>query len=227
MHAKPAPHYPKPTASETRLANRLFFRESMRTMHVTASVFPSSRFLAMAMLEQVDFRSACTVVELGSGTGVITREILRRMTSDSRLFALEINGNFVRHLRAHCKDPRLMLLEADAADLMHQLRKHKAGRVHAVISSLGLTCMSPDQRGRIVQLVKECLAPCGIMTQFQYLSSQAPVLDFPNAEIRRFRARNFLSGYFPSVSSKRVLLNLPPADVFTCRTRADRPPSRI
>jgi phospholipid N-methyltransferase len=42
----------------------------------------------MAMLEHVDFRRACNVVELGSGTGVITREILRRMTPDSRLFAL-------------------------------------------------------------------------------------------------------------------------------------------
>jgi len=217
LQSKPKSHSPNPTASQTRLANRLFFRESMRTMRVTASVFPSSRFLAMAMLEQVDFRSACTVVELGSGTGVITREILRRMTPDSRLFALEINGNFVRHLRAHCQDRRLTLLEADAADLMHQLHKHKAGPVHAVISSLGLTGMSPDQRVRIVQAAKECLVPSGIMMQFQYLTSQAPVLDFPNTEIRRFQARNFLSGYFSSVSSKRVLLNLPPAEVFTCR----------
>ncbi|HYL36358.1 MAG TPA: methyltransferase domain-containing protein [Bryobacteraceae bacterium] len=189
----------------------------MRTIRVTASLFPSSRFLAMAMLEQVDFRKSCTVVELGSGTGVITREILRRMTADSRLFALEINQNFVKHLRANCQDRRLTLVEADAADLVHQLRKHKAGPIDAVVSSLGLTGMTPEQRARIVQAAAACLAPAGIMTQFQYLTSQAPVPDFPKAQIRRFQARNFLTAYFPSVSAKRVLLNLPPAEVLTCR----------
>jgi phospholipid N-methyltransferase len=171
----------------------------------------------MAMLEHVDFRRACNVVELGSGTGVITREILRRMTPDSRLFALEINRKFVRHLRIHCQDRRLTLIEADATDLLHQLHAHKAGPIHAVISSLGLTGMSPDQRARIVKAAEACLAPAGLMTQFQYLTSQAPVPDFPKAQIRSFKAKNFLTAYFPRVSAKRVLLNLPPAEVFTCR----------
>jgi phospholipid N-methyltransferase len=55
------------------------------------------------------------------------------------------------------------------------------------------------------------------MTQFQYLTSQASVPDLTNARARRFQERNFLKTYFPSVSAKRVLLNLPPAMVFTCR----------
>jgi phospholipid N-methyltransferase len=189
----------------------------MRTIRVTASVFPSSRYLITAMLEQVDFRKACTVVELGSGTGAITHEILRRMTPDSRLFALEINQNFIRHLQVHCQDQRLTLLEADAADLLDQLHSHKAGPVHAVISSLGLTGMSPAQRAHIIRAVETCLAPSGVMTQFQYLTSQAPVPDLTKAQITRFQGRNFLKTYFPSVSAKRVLLNLPPAEVFTCR----------
>jgi len=186
-------------------------------MRVTASVFPSSRFLAMAMLEQVDFRKTRTVVELGAGTGVITQEILRRMTPDSRLLTLEINRNFVRHLRVHCQDRRMTLLQADATDLLHQLYANRTGPIHAVISSLGLTAMSPEQRARIVQAAELCLAPAGIMTQFQYLTSQAPVPDLMKAQIRRFQGGHFLKRYFPSVSAKVVLLNLPPAVVFTCR----------
>ena len=46
---KPKPHSPNPTAPQTRFENRLFFRESMRTMRVTQSVFPSSHFLAVAI----------------------------------------------------------------------------------------------------------------------------------------------------------------------------------
>jgi phosphatidylethanolamine/phosphatidyl-N-methylethanolamine N-methyltransferase len=200
-----------------RLAYRLFLRESFRTIRVTASVFPSSRFLTTAMLDQVDFRKARTLVELGSGTGVITHEILRRMTPDSRLFALEINRNFVRHLRTSCNDRRLTVLHADASDLLNQLRAHEAGAVHAVISSLGLTGMSQEQRTRIVVEAEACLAPAGILTQFQYLSLLPPVPDMPKLQIHPFREKQFLRAYFPNVSAKRVLLNFPPAVVFTCR----------
>ena len=199
------------------MAYRLFLRESVRTIRVTASVFPSSRFLTAAMLDQVDFRKACTVVELGSGTGVMTREILRRMTSDSRLIALEINRNFVQHLRSSCQDRRLTVLHADAADLLNQIQAHDAGSIHAVISSLGLTGMDMELRMRIVTQVEACLAPGGIMTQFQYLTSVAPVSNLPILQIRLFQERKFLKSYFPTITAKRVLLNLPPAVVFTCR----------
>jgi phospholipid N-methyltransferase len=166
------------------------------------------------MLDQVDFQRARTFVELGSGTGVITHEILRRMTPDSRLFALEVNRNFVQHLRMSCPDRRLTVLHADASDLLHQLQVHNAGTIHAVISSLGLTGMTPEQRARIVRQVEACLAPAGVMTQFQYLTPLARVPNLPNPQ---FHERRFLRTYFPSITTKRVLLNLPPAMVFTCR----------
>ena len=199
------------------MAYRLFLKESFRTIRVTASVVPSSRFLAMAMLDQVDFRGVRTLVELGPGSGVITREILSRMTPDSRLFALEINQNFVQHLLTSCRDRRLTVLHADATDLLTHLQMHKAGNVHAVISSLGLTGMSTEQRTEIVRQVDACLAPGGVLTQFQYLMSQTPVPDLSRLRMRRFHERQFLRTYFSDISTKRVLLNLPPAVVFTCR----------
>ncbi len=197
-------------------AYRLFLQESFRTIRTTASVVPSSRFLAMAMLEQVDFRSARTLVELGSGTGVLTREILRRMTPDSRLFALEINGNFVGHLRDTCLDRRLTVLHADASDLLNLLRHHQADVAHAIISSLGLTNMSEEGRVRIISGAEACLAPSGVLTQYQYLNPAYPLVHVPRLPVRPFQGRQFLEGYFPRVNAKRVLLNFPPAEVFTC-----------
>ncbi len=199
------------------LAYGLFIQESFRTIRTTASIVPSSRFLAMAMLEQVDFRNARILVELGSGTGVMTQEILRRMTHDSHLFALEINANFVRHLRRTCPDRRLTVLHADASDLLNQLRMHKADVAHAVISSLGLTNMSQEGRERIITDAQSCLASSGVLTQYQYLNPVQPLANLPRLNVRPFQGRQFLRGYFPSVHVKRVLLNFPPAEVFTCR----------
>ena len=196
---------------------RLFLRESFRSLRATASLCPSSRFLAAAMLDQVDFRQVRCLVELGPGTGVITREILRRMSPDARLFVLEINKNFVRHLSATFQDKRLTVLHADALDIARHLHEHDAGSSDAIVSSLGLTGMQPDQRTRIVQGLDACLSPTGILTQFQYLMSQVPFPDLPNQPVQRFQERQFLRSYFPNVSAKRVILNFPPAVVFTCR----------
>jgi phospholipid N-methyltransferase len=209
--------YPPTSASQTRLAYGLFLRESFRKIRVTASVLPSSRFLTTAMLDQVNFRNVRNLVELGSGTGVITREILRRMLPDSRLFALEINRNFVRHLRTCCLDPRLTVLHVDASDLLNQLAQQNAGMVDVVISSLGLTGMTAEHRAWIVRQAEACLAPEGIMMQFQYMTSLTPVPDLPNRQFLGFQEGKFLRRYFPNVSAKPVLLNLPPALVFTCR----------
>jgi phospholipid N-methyltransferase len=198
------------------LAYRLFIREFFRTFRVTASLVPSSRFLAAAMLDPVDFRKPCTIVELGPGTGVMTKEILRRMTPDSRLFAFEVNPQFIRHLRAQHRDPRLTVLHADACELADHLRDHNAGALDAVISSLGLTNMPHSIRTRIVQQAESCLAPGGVLTQFQYLTSRRPIPDLPALRIKPFREKQFLHAYFPTITTRRVLMNFPPAVVFAC-----------
>ncbi len=213
----PTPQLPQTRAAQTRLAYGLFLKESFRKLRDTASVLPSSRFLATAMLDHVDFRKVRYLLELGSGTGVITQEILRRMAPEARLFALEINRNFVRHLRASCPDTRLTVLHADASDLLDQLAGQNLHTMDVVISSLGLTGMTPDRRARIVRQAEACLAPEGLMMQFQYVTSLAPVPDLPNRQLRRFQSGEFLKKYFASVSARPVLLNLPPALVFTCR----------
>jgi phospholipid N-methyltransferase len=221
MKSKPdltmsTPYNSQASGSQTFLSYRLFLKESLRRIRVTASVVPSSRFLTTAMLDQVNFERVRTLVELGSGTGVMTQEILRRMSKDSRLFALEINRNFVRHLRSCCQDRRLAVLQADASDLLNQLATHKAGMIDVVISSLGLTGMNSEHRTRIVRQVEACLAPTGIMMQFQYMTSLTPFPDLHNRQLRRFQEGEFLRRYFPNVRAKPVFLNLPPALVFTC-----------
>lgn len=181
------------------MAYRLFIREFFRSFGVTASLLPSSRFLAAAMLDPVDFRTPRTIVELGPGTGVMTKEILRRMTTDSRLFAFEVNPHFIRHLRAQYNDPRLTVLLADACELADHLQAHNAGALDAVISSLGLTSMPHSIRTRIVQQAESCLAPDGVLTQFQYLTSRRPVPEIPALRVSRSgRSSSYTPTFQPS-----------------------------
>src|SRR3546814_10352004 len=77
----------------------------------TASVGPSSRYLARLMVEHIvpdDGR----VIELGGGTGVFTRAILGTGLPPEKLEVVEINPAFARGLRRHF--PHVSVLETPA-----------------------------------------------------------------------------------------------------------------
>jgi two-component sensor histidine kinase len=136
-------------------AYRLFFKQSIRSMGPTASMFPSSRYLANALTRPIDFRRARTVVELGPGTGAVTNEILKRMRPDAKLFAVDINETFIDHLRSTCQDPRLVPLRGSATELLSLLAVHEIDSADAIVSSLGLTGMDHRTRLSIMRQIGE------------------------------------------------------------------------
>src|SRR6185312_11129733 len=68
-----------------------FFRECRRHFHTTGAILPSSRFLARALVRPMRGpRPPWRILEVGPGTGSVTREIARRMLPGDRLDAVEI-----------------------------------------------------------------------------------------------------------------------------------------
>src|SRR5689334_23931576 len=100
----------------------VFLREAVRSMPETASFFPSSRRLASALVRQIDFKRANTIVELGAGTGSITCEILRRMGQKCVLYALDSNPRFIRYIARTICDRRLVPIVATAHNLTRILK---------------------------------------------------------------------------------------------------------
>ncbi len=198
----------------------------MRSLGPTASVVPSSRFLAGALTKPIDFQHARIILELGPGTGPITKAILSRMHPEAKLLAVDINAAFIEHLRAACPDPRLIPVCGSATDLRRLFAAHNLGPADAVVSSLGLTAMSPEMRGAILRQIGECFSPGAVMTQFQYAHAYAAGhLDVDTPRFPSFNELRFLRRYFRTIRVGHVLLNFPPALVFTCRDyeQAERP----
>lgn len=191
----------------------LFLRESFRSIRSTASVVPSSRFLTAALCEHIDFHRARVIAEFGPGTGAVTNGILARMHSDAVLYAIDMNSHFIEHLKRSCKDKRLVAVHGSASDLSSIVAGSDHGRVDAVVSSLGLTSMNHATRKSIYDQVRDCLRPTGVLTQYQYLTSQAGCKISGN----EFDEHRFLETYFHRVTWKWVFINFPPACVFTCR----------
>ena len=195
----------------------LFFQQSLRAFSVTASLCPSSKFLAGALLRSVDFDASRVIVELGSGTGAVTSEILRRMSPSCRLYALDINPAFVSYVRRKIQDPRFIPILGRAEQLGSILSREGVGSADAIVSSLGLTTMHHEQRCTIVGQLRAHLNRRGVLTQFQYVHAHGSPRWLSNLGICRFSEEEFLRQHFGGVRTERVFRNFPPATVFTCR----------
>lgn len=172
-----------------------FAEHYLHAPRLIGAIAPSSRFLARDVLKPVDFRSARTIVELGAGTGVITKPILRHLRRDAVLHAFEVHPPFVRQLRT-MNSRKLHVINAPA----QELSKH-VPEADAIVSSLPLMAF-PDRDVRtILKEVKTTLKPGGVFVQFQY----------------GLKSYNLLHNHFKDVTLDFTLLNLPPAIIYRCR----------
>ena len=194
---------------------KTFFLAATTDFHNVASVAPSSRHLARAMLQGLSLTEAKTVVELGAGTGAITHVLLENLPPQATLLAFEINPEFISYMQKRFPDPRLVLLNARAENLGHELRRLGHDRIDAVVSSLSLRFM-PDDRQRILhEVLAHFMDERSVYTQYQYIHG----LRFEKGKFLRHSSLPFLREYFGSIQCQTIWRNLPPAQVFTCRGR--------
>lgn len=185
--------------------NWVFFRQWLRAPLTTASVVPSSPRLGRAMAQALP-AGAERVVELGAGTGAITRELLRYRVRAENLLVLELNPELHHDLRIAF--PRCPVVCGDARNLPQIVAAASgfgADSVDAIVSSLGFLSMPPGLVEEIVAAAFKCLPSCGVMVQFTY----GPKCPVPAAILQRL-----------GLTAQRVdftLMNLPPASVYVLR----------
>src|SRR5690606_34343987 len=68
----------------------------IRTWGTTGAVAPSGRALARRMVRHVDPRGTGIILELGPGTGVVTRALIEKGIAPERILAVEFNPEFCR-----------------------------------------------------------------------------------------------------------------------------------
>jgi phosphatidylethanolamine/phosphatidyl-N-methylethanolamine N-methyltransferase len=180
----------------------LFLQEWLVNPQRTGSVVPSSRQLASAMARWLPANPESYVLELGPGTGIVTRALLQRGLRQDRLVAIEHNPKLAKLLRE--RFPRAHIIVGDAWQMDDLLRHHsrRIESVGAVISSLPLLNFSEAQAEALAGKIRAVLEPQGNWVQFTY-------------RIDKLRPRGAAS--FRLHASKIVWLNLPPARVSVFR----------
>jgi phosphatidylethanolamine/phosphatidyl-N-methylethanolamine N-methyltransferase len=184
----------------------LFLKRWLRRPLAMGAVMPSGRLLAEAMArttKSVLEDRPGHVVELGAGTGEVTKALLAAGIAPERLALVERDPELAIFLRRHFPGPRI--IEGDAARLSRLLADHGVGSVAAVVSSLPLLSLPAGVVNGIVGGVFEVLPRGAALVQFTY----GPTPPVPRALRERLR----LDG----AHGKRIWRNVPPAVVWTFR----------
>ncbi len=164
----------------------------------TASVVPSSRYLARLMVAHIDPLDG-RVMELGGGTGVFTRAILQTGLPPEKLEVVEINPAFARGLRRHF--PLVSVLETPA-QIVSTAAAGEPGQYQTVVSGLPLLAMDRHMHADILSEAFRMLRPGGYFIQFTY-STRPPV------------SRDVLHALDLEVARVgQTVRNFPPATVF-------------
>jgi phospholipid N-methyltransferase len=171
------------------------------------AVLPSSRHLARRLLEGHDLEHGAIVVELGPGTGAITRHIEKRLGPATRCLALELDAQASRLLQR--RHPRVTVINDSAENLGRHLTDHGAERAESIISGIPWAAMSPSLQRTMLAGLAGKLAPGGRFSTFTYIQS-------PHTR-KGAACAQLLQQLFARVQrSPTVWRNFPPAFVYHC-----------
>lgn len=183
----------------------VFLRSLLQNPREIGAVFPSSPGLCDLMAAQVDPGSPA-VLEIGAGTGPVTKALLQRGVKPERLLVVERDPVLAKYLREHF--PAVRVRCADALHAGQILRDESVERVKTVISSLPLRNFPQTDRIEVVRAMMGALAPGGQLIQFTYAIG-CPI---PSKQMG-----------LKAECLGRVWKNLPPAAVWRFRANAAGP----
>lgn len=202
----------------------LFLREFRRNFHTTGAILPSGRRLSAALARNVGRRGVPErVLEVGPGTGAVTRHIVPALGPEDRLDLVELNASFAARLREDFQtDPllrpvaeRVRVIESPIQELDHDTK------YDVIVSGLPLNNFSAEMVEQILDALQRLAAPGGVLSFFEYIAiRRARAMISGPAERGRLRGIGLaldrvLDGH--EIARDAVWSNVPPAWVHHVR----------
>src|SRR5881397_1171274 len=150
------------------LVSTLFFKRFLKRPFQIASIVPSSKAMVERVASKMDFSQPRVIAEYGPGEGVHSREIARRMSSDSHLLLFELDPAFARDLeRQFARDRRVNVIHADAATLPDELKRRGFAQCDYILSGIPFSILEIEKKRALLQKTHDALAQGGSFIIYQ------------------------------------------------------------
>jgi phospholipid N-methyltransferase len=156
----------------------------------------TSRDATKRICDAINFQQARRIIEIGAGTGNVTREVLKRLAPDGELIVFEVNSELCRYLRG-IEDPRIVVYNASAFD-MSEVVSEKADYI---LSALPIATLSNNSFARFYERIKAVLKDDG-----HYIQLQLSLFSYPS-----------LRQLFHTVDVAVCLRNFIPLFIYSCK----------
>lgn len=135
-----------------------------KNLFVTGAISQTCRSVEIEICRYIPKEDHKIIVEFGMGHGNITREILNKMSPNSKLYAFEVNKNFCDQVQNTIADNRLTIINDGAENI----KKHIQEDVHSVIASIPFSFFSKEKQVGIIQDVYDKLVSDAYYSQVLY-----------------------------------------------------------
>ena len=187
-----------------------FLQAFLKNPLKVGAITPSSPELAEEMLRDIRPSADNIVMELGVGTGAITRHLRNIVPDDKSYLGIELDSDLARKLKEETPEMRI---ESGNALEMHEIHARSGlGKVGYIICCLPFVTIPNEINERILQEADRFMADGCLFRTFIYAHGYY----MPSAiKIREFMRNR----HGKSLRSKLVMKNVPPAYTLSWKAR--------
>jgi len=189
--------------------NFQFLQAFLKNPLKVGAIAPSSPELASKMIDGIEPDEDNVVLELGVGTGAITKFLQSRIRNSKSYLGIELDKDLVRTLNRNFED--LEIVCGNACDAYSIHKKSGLGKVRYIICCLPFVSLPNEVGERILGEVDKFMQKGCTFRTFQYAHGYY----MPSAiKLREFMRER----YGKSRRSKLIVKNVPPAYTLTWKT---------
>jgi phospholipid N-methyltransferase len=182
------------------MSTLLYLKSLITDIHI-GSVTPTSKFCVERVCEKISFAESKLIVEYGPGTGIFTSYLLRNMSADSKLIAVERNKVLCQALKKKIKDPRLLVFHDSAENILEILKSCNGSielKADCIVSGIPFSLIPRETRMSLLQNSYSILRKGGKFLAYQAFFQLPEFLKNPLEEL------------FLTVHTQYVIPCLPP-----------------
>lgn len=153
------------------------------------------------MMKMIPFEQINFLLELGGGTGAVTRSLIRKKRKETRLAVFEPDKEFARVLtKKFSRETNVEIVQEKADELHASLQSLNLPSPDCIVSSLPFAALGEKTTAKIFREISTVLPDEGLFLLYQYTLFTLPLI------LKNFKIKKFTF----------VAWNIPPALIFLC-----------
>jgi len=174
-----------------------FLKKFLKSPTTIGSIVPSSPVLVATIMAAIDWQKVGVIVELGAGTGVVTKAINSIRSEQSVFISFEKDEQMHNDLMKRYPD---IVMGSDAFHLAIELNKLGHEQVDCIVSCLPFSLFEASQQSALLASIYKVLRPGGQFIAFQY----------------SLQLQKQIEAIYDDVDVRFVMRNIPPAFIYVC-----------